>query len=300
VRILAATWRWFQQRGFLREARGVLQPLLAHEGMEPRLRIGALAAEGGLAYWMNDIEACRAAYTERVALAQAIGEDPLLADAEYDVGFLSLIDKDPEGLLDHEQRALELYEALGDDGGAMRARQAVGLAHFLRGDYGLAQEYELRNQEEFRRKGSDYLVADSQTFLAGVNYRLGEPAISWRWMLDALAFFAEHDNASGVARALGMAAILLVTHGDVELGARVTGATYQLSKEKGVMVAPVTVLHLPDPRETAIERLGQERARELMDDGAMTPLTEIIERVTLATAPTWSPATELGAETLRT
>jgi predicted ATPase/class 3 adenylate cyclase len=32
LRILAATWRWFQQRGFLREARGVIEPVLAHEG----------------------------------------------------------------------------------------------------------------------------------------------------------------------------------------------------------------------------------------------------------------------------
>jgi hypothetical protein len=231
---------------------------------------------------MNDFEACRAAYSERVGLARAIGEDPLLADAEYDVGFLSLIDRDPEGLLEHEQRALDLYEVLGNDGGAMRARQAVGLAHFLKGEYGLAQEYELRNQEEFRRKGSDYLVADSQTFLAGVNYRLGEPAISWRWMLDALDFFAEHDNASGIARTLGMAAILLVEHGDVELGARVTGATYELSRQKGVMVAPVTVLHLPDPRDTAVDRLGQERAAALMDDGAVTPLPAIIENVRAA------------------
>jgi len=290
LRILAATWRWFQQRGFLREARGILQPLLAHEGIEPRLRIAALAAEGGLAYWMNDVEACRAAYSERLEIARAIGEDTLVADAEYDVGFLSLIDKDPEGLLDHEQRALDLYEALGDDGGAMRARQAVGLAHFLRGEYARAQEFELRNQAEFRRKGSDYLVADSMTFLAGVNFRLGEPATAWRWMLDALDFFAEHDNASGIARALGMAAILLVHHGDTEFGARVTGATYELSRQKGVMVAPVTVLHLPDPRETAVERLGQERATALMDDGAMTPLQEIIAKVKAAPVPAGSSA----------
>ena len=294
LRILAATWRWFQQRSFLREARGILQPLLAHEGIDPRVRIGGLAAEGGLAYWMNDFEACRAAYSERIAIARAIGEDQLLADAEYDVGFLSLIDKDPEGLLAHELRALELYEAIGDDGGAMRARQAVGLAHFLNGEYGRAQEYELRNQEEFRRKGSDYLVADSQTFLAGVNFRLGEPAISWRWMLDALDFFAEHDNSSGVARALGMAAILLVNHGDLELGARVTGATYELSRQKGVMVAPVTVLHLPDPRETVVERLGQERATALLEDGAMTPLPEIVEKVRSAPVPEGSPVPSGG------
>jgi hypothetical protein len=132
------------------------------------------------------------------------------------------------------------------------------------------------------------------TALAGINYKLGEPETAWRWMLDALVFFGEHDNASGVARALGMAAIVLLDYGDHELGARVAGATYELSEQKGVMVAPVTVLHLPDPRETAIERLGEERAKELMDDGAMTPIAEIIERVKTAPVPEESPAPALG------
>jgi hypothetical protein len=52
-----------------------------------------------------------------------------------------------------------------------------------------------------------------------------------------------------------------------------------------VMVAPVTVLHLPDPRETAAQRLGKERARELLEDGAMTPLEQVIEEVQSAPLP---------------
>jgi predicted ATPase/class 3 adenylate cyclase len=289
LRIVAATWRWFQQRGFLREARGVLQPLLAHDGIEPRLRIAALAAEGGLAYWMNDFEGCGAAYRERLTLAEATGDQLLIADAHYDIGFLSVIAKDPQGLLEHEQLALEIFEATGNDARAMWARQALGLAKFLVGDYAGARDMELRNHPEFKAKGSPYQVADSMTFLSGVNFRLGEPEAAWRWMLDALGFFAEHDNASGIARALGMAAILLVNNGDPELGARVTGGVFELSRQKGVMVAPVTVLHLPDPRETAIERLGPERATELLDDGAMTPIEQIIEMVKAAPVPATAP-----------
>jgi predicted ATPase/class 3 adenylate cyclase len=290
LRILAATWRWFQQRGFLREARGVLQPLLVHEGIEPRLRIGALAAEGGLAYWMNDIAACGAAYRERLELAEATGDKLLIADAHYDIGFLYVVGKDPQRLLEHEQLALDLYESLGADSGARWARQALGLAKFLVGDYAAAREMEMKNHGEFLAKGSPFQVADSMTFLAGVNFRLGEPETAWRWILQALDFFAEHDNASGIARSLGMAAILLVEFGDVELGTRVTGATFELSRQKGVMVAPVTVLHLPDPRETAVERLGQERAAALLDDGAATPLHEIIEQVRTAPVPGHSEA----------
>jgi predicted ATPase/class 3 adenylate cyclase len=285
LRILAATWRWFQQRGFLREARGVLQPLLAHEGIEPEVRIGALAAEGGLAYWMNDFEACRVAYRERLALAEATGDRVLIGDAHYDLGFLGVIARDPRAVLEHEQLALEIFESTGNDAKAMWARQALGLANFLVGEYAEALAMETKNQVEFREKGSPYQVADSMTFLSGVNFRLGEPEVSWRWMLDALDFFAEHDNASGIARALGMAAILLVHFSDAELGARVAGATFALSEEKGVMVAPVTVLHLPDPRETAAQRLGKERARELLEDGAMTPLEQVIEEVQSAPLP---------------
>jgi predicted ATPase/class 3 adenylate cyclase len=299
LRILAATWRWYQQRGFLREARGVIQPLLAHEGLEPRLRIGALAAEGGLAYWMNDVEACAAAYRERLALAEATGDQELLAEAHYDLGFVSMVARDPKGLLEHEERALELYEAVGSDRGAMLARQALGLATFLAGEYERARDIEVVNQEEFRRKGSPYQVADSQTFLSAVTYRLGDAATAWRRILDALSFFAENDNASGVARALGMAAIVQLDYGDPELGARIAGATYELSEQKGVMVAPVTVLHLRDPREMAVERLGRDRATELMHDGAMTPIAEIIAAVTEARVPAGAPAPATSAGAAR-
>ena len=44
-----------------------------------------------------------------------------------------------------------------------------------------------------------------------------------------------------------MAAIALISESEPELGARLAGATYRLVREKGVMLAPVRVLHLPDP-----------------------------------------------------
>ena len=56
------------------------------------------------------------------------------------------------------------------------------------------------------------------------------------------------------------------------------------------MVAPVTVLHLRGPRDLAVERLGQERATALMDDGAMTPLSEIVAKVKAASVCEASPA----------
>ena len=112
--------------------------------------------------------------------------------------------------------------------------------------------------------------------------RLGRSGQVRRW-------FAENDNQSGIARALGMAAIVALLDGDGELGARAAGATYRIMDEKGVMLAPVRVLHFPEPRDIAIDRFGTERAEELMRDGAAAPAEEVVAEV-LATPWPEGPA----------
>jgi len=120
---------------------------------------------------------------------------------------------------------------------------------------------------------------------AGVYFKLGDPATAWGYMKEGLRWFADNDNQSGIARALGMGAILALTYGDAELGARIAGATYRIVEEKGVMLAPVRVLHLREPREIAIERLGEARAAELLGDGAAASIEEVIADVMAAPAP---------------
>lgn len=54
------------------------------------------------------------------------------------------------------------------------------------------------------------------------------------------------------------------------------------------MLAPVKVLHLPDPKGLAIERLGEARAEELLREGADTPVEQVIADVLAAPGPsTW-------------
>jgi predicted ATPase/class 3 adenylate cyclase len=285
VRAVAPIWRWFQQRGLLREGRELLARLLATPPSTTLLHIDALAAVGGLAYWGDDFVASGAAYEQRLALAEETGDAIQIAEAHYDLGFISMVNGDPDTLRAHEATALELFTKAGSRTGIPKARQALVLAVFLTGDYTSALELEGQNLAEFRAAGSEYQIADSMTFHAGVFLKSGDPATSWEYVRDGLRWFAENDNQSGIARALGMAAIVLLLHGDVELGARATGATYRIVEDKGVMLAPVKVLHMPDPRHLAIERLGAEKAEELLRDGAAAPVDEIIREVLAAPAP---------------
>ncbi len=286
LRIMGAIWRWFQQRGRLREARALLAELLADSvDGDIRVRISALAAEGGLAYWMNDFVGSRRAYEERLELAESTGDPLLRADAHYDIGFLSMVEEDGEALRAHEQWALDLYLAADREDAAVRARQALVLAVFLGGENERARTLELENLEVFRRTGSLFQIADSTTLLSAIDWRVGDPAASWGHATDALRFFAEIDSASGLARVLGMAAIIQLSDGDPETGTRIAGAVYRLVRDQGVMIAPVKVLHLPDPAGMATERLGPARTAELLAEGELIPIPDIIEQVLEMPAP---------------
>ena len=233
LRVVGAVWRWYSARGRIREARTVLAALLGlpWDG-DVRIRIAALAAEGGLAYWMNDFDAAREAYDERLGLATTLGDRVLLADAHYDIGFLAMVAGDAQELRDHEQLALDLYAAEHRDDGVLRARQALVLGVFLVGDYRSALELEQQNLEVYRRNGAEYLVADNMVLQAAMYWRLGEPAMSWVRMSDALRYFRDNDNTAGHARAFCMAAIVQLSDGDAELGTRLAGAAYRLEREK--------------------------------------------------------------------
>ena len=297
LRIMGSIWRWFQQRGRLREGRAIVAQLFARapDNDDVRVRIDGLAAEGGLAYWLDDIKGSSVAYAERLQLAESSGDARLIADAHYDLGFLSMVAQEGEQLRAHEGRALELYLVAGDRDGAIRARQAFVLAEFLAGSYETARDLEEVNRDEWRRSGSQSQIADSVTLLSAVYLKLGDMPTSWERMQESLSRFAEIESTSGLARGLAMASIILFERGEPELAARVAGATYQLVRDKGVMLAPVRVLHLDDPAQTAIERLGATRAEGLMADGAATPIPEIVAEVLATPAPDASAIAPSGA-----
>ena len=55
------------------------------------------------------------------------------------------------------------------------------------------------------------------------------------------------------------------------------------------MLAPVKVLHLPDPAETATERFGADRAAALMAEGEAIPIDEVVAQVLAKPSPAPEP-----------
>ena len=293
LRIIGASWRWFQGRGRLREARGTLTRLLERPAdIDPRVRIAALAAAGGLAYWMRDFVAARAAYEERLALAEEAGDAILRADAHYDFGFIGMVSQDDAMLRSHEERALELYTAAGREDGAVLAREALVLSLFLGGEYTRARELETMNLQVFQRAGSPMQIASTSTLLSAIEWRGGDVEQGWARLMSALSVFHSLEHPPGLVRVLGLASIMLLSGGPSEVGARAAGATYRLVRERGLMLGPVHVLHLPEPSTLAEAQFGPQRAAELMAEGEAMTTSDLV--AALAASPT--PAALLPGE----
>jgi tetratricopeptide (TPR) repeat protein len=298
LRILGAAWRWFQGRGRLREARAtVLQLLERAPSLEPTVRIAGLAAAGGLAYWMRDFPAARDAYEERLALAEATGDTVLIADAHYDLGYIGMVSQDDAMLRTHEERALELYTAAGREEAAVRTREALVLSLFLGGEYRRACELETLNVEAFERAGSQAQVASGSTLLAAIEWRAGDVEQGWRRLLGAMSVFHALEQPPGLVRTIGLASIMLLSGSRSEAGARAAGATYRLVRERGLMLGPVHVLHLPEPSELADARFGPERAAALLAEGEAMTIDDVVAALAASPPPAPPIARRTAADT---
>jgi len=270
LRILSATWRYWQLTSQFAEGAQWAHDLLAHPlpTQDVRVRIRALAAQGGIAYWANDFVTTRSAYTERLHLAEELGEELELAEAHYDLGFVGVVDNDVDFLQEHETIALEIFERAGLHNGVVRARQASVLVHFLRGEYQEARDLEVLNLAEFEKAAARLRMSDSLMLLAVASIFVDDLAAGGEYLTRSLRL------TSGVVTD-ELAGLVVSSHfalraGRVEDAARLAGAAQAISVETGVTNAALKILHLPDPAGLARERLGEAADAYLSEGRAMS------------------------------
>lgn len=266
LRILAAVWRFWQLKSQLAEGAAWATELLAHPlaARDPAIRMGALAAQGGIAYWAKDFAVARAAYTERLRLAEGLGDDAAIAEAHYDFGFMGVVDRDVDFLRGHEMAALEIFERIGSADGAVRVRQALVLVHFLRGEYDEARSLEVLNLAEFEQVGSRLRISDSLMLLA-VSSIFSDDLDAGRDYL-----VRSHRLTSGVLTdqiaGLVVSSHLALRAGRPEDAGRLAGAAEAVTTQTGVTNAALEILHVQDPAEAVRSRLGDD-AEAFLDEG---------------------------------
>jgi len=277
LRIVGTAWRWWQIRSHLREGLEWAQRLLAHPEAAPDSvdRLLALAAAGGLAYWLQDYRTTRQCYEERLALAERLGDPAQIAEAHYDYAFVGVVELDVDLARRESEAALALFEQLGDKPGAIRSRQSLVVATFLGGDSATARILEERNLADFRATASWFRVADGLMLLGAIARSDGRPIDAIKNARAALRTLPERVGGSTVG-ALAVIAIVEGESGNAERAARLVGAIEAIQAESGEALAPVTVLHLPHPADVVRDRLGADEAERLIAEGAALTMDEAI------------------------
>jgi tetratricopeptide (TPR) repeat protein len=225
MRIFASSWRFWQMRGYLAEAREHAERVLALVGsIDHRdARGAALEAAGGIAYWQGDVAAARVWYEEALEIARAAGDDARIANAIYNLASSASMEKDDQVRARAlATEAVEIYRRLGDEAGIGRALWGEANSYYFFGDFTGGVERAREALEIFRRLGDRFMTGWTLYMMALSNLTL-DPTAMRQLLEEALPLFTESEDKSGYALVFDAFAALYWTEGDVKRAVRLAG-----------------------------------------------------------------------------
>jgi predicted ATPase/class 3 adenylate cyclase len=273
-----ATWRFWQKRGHLYEARRRLEAIAKADWSrrDPMLRARLLEALGGVAWWQGDIAAMAPAYKEAVDIWRTLDDKGELANAIYNVSFaFTVLDAVPDELVVDAigpygtgmallDEALALYREIGDERGEANVLWGMANMRYFRGEADPASDDLRLALEKFRRVGDRTMEAWTLHMLGGALIRadrLDEASADLRL---ALRLFHDSSDAAGITLVLDDLSSLAVGREDYERAARLWGAARSLAATTGAQLASLV--------EEAVEQRARPNVRDALSEEALDAL----------------------------
>ena len=277
LRFVVATWRFWQRRGHLDEARRRIDTVFAMPGVASQsdeLQARAYGAAGGITYWQADTHATYAYYSRALAAAQRSGDGQLIAQATYDHGFAPIdVDRPSDDMyrqgLAYWEQAIGLFERIGDAKGMADAAWGLAQAYGAVGDVERSREFGMQALAGYRALQDPFGVGWGAYVLAGLYARDGRLDDAEPLLQESLRIFVEANDRSGIL--LNLAAFLLLANrrGQRVRELRLAGAAVKLRASTGAALidVPVEVIQFVMPTEPTEPRA----LREWQIGAQMTP-----------------------------
>ena len=246
ARLATALWRFWQQRGYLNEARARFEQIEAQGWqLEPVDRARFVEAFGGIAYWQSDADAATRYYEEQLDLWRQIGDERELANALYNRAYADMItimggnigavvDSPGRAMLDE---ALTIYRRLGDKAGEGNILWGLGSYEFFSANGAAAEAWYRQSLELHRQAGNRTMEAWSLHMLGSsenAQRRFAEADETGR---HALRHFHEAGDISGVILALDDLSLAALGLGKADRAGRLWGAARHLQRSTGTGLA---------------------------------------------------------------
>jgi len=232
LRLLAACWRYWQMRGYLAEARGHADRIMAlpDRRRHAEANEAALEAAGGIAYWQGDWPPARVWYGETLDLARARQDDRAEANALYNLTFTYAWNPgDQEEALKLANQALEVNRRLGDQVGIGRALWARASADYFFGDMPAAISALDEALAIFRTAGDRFMLAWT-LYMQGLTLLDKDRGLLQKVLGEALDIFHQTNDVTGYALVFDAFAAAAHFEGDSLRAMRLAG--YAAATEK--------------------------------------------------------------------
>jgi predicted ATPase/class 3 adenylate cyclase len=286
VRLAFALWRFWQQRGYLNEARARFEGLEAQGwSLDPELRARFDEAFGGIAYWQSDQQTATRLYDDALRIWRELGDKREIANALYNRAYADMIEvmegrAGPDAKAGNVARldeALAIYRELGEIGGEANLLWALGSVHFFTANAGVAEDWYRQALELHRKAGNRSMEAWSLHML-GLSLsgqRRFEEALEVT--RHAMRHFYEAGDVSGVTLVLDDLAIVAIGLGDPVRGGRLWGAARHLQQRTGAALADYVkqsngLYGVPTPKD----ELPTQELETLSAQGAAMSYDEIV------------------------
>jgi len=303
------TWRFWQKRGHLHEARRRLEAVAAADWSrrERVLRARLMEALGGVLWWQGDIAAMKPTYLEAVEIWRSMKDPSELANALYNYSFAFSIPDDapelaispgasrpvvdPDGLgraaLDE---ALEIYRALGDERGEANVLWGIGNMRYFGEEIDPGTAEFGAALEKFRQVGDRTMEAWSLHMLGGALLRVGRRDEAATNLRHALRHFYEASDTAGITLVLDDLASQALAEDQLERAARIWGAARNLTTNTGANLASFV--------DGWIEGQSRPNIRTALPPEALDALSKEGAAMTLDEAVSYAlgvPIAELGS-----
>ena len=287
ARLASVLWRFWQQRGYLNEARTRFERLEAQGWtLEPVDQARFAEAFGGVAYWQSDAVTAKRQYDDALRIWREVGDKREIANALYNRAYADVIDVmegrataiDQAAVSTHLlDEALELYREVGDAGGEGNILWALGSINYFTASAAVAESWYRRSLDLHRTAGNRSMEAWSLHMLGLSIVGQRRFAEAREVVRHALRHFYEASDLSGVTLVLDDLAIIAIGLGDRERGGRLWGAARHLQQQTGTGLAAYVqhnnqLYGVPTPKD----ELPEADLAALSADGAAMSLDEVV------------------------
>ena len=239
MRLLAASWRFWQMRGYLSEGRERAERILAMPDAKahPEMRLRALDAAGGIVYWQGDMPAARDYYQEQGRVALELGDRSAQAEATYNESMTYALESDAEDAERLARRAREEFRALGDRAGEGRAMWAYLNALAFRRNVAEGEELAAETVGIFREVNDRFMLAWALYTQALVRIQAKDLDAAGAALTEAHEIFQDTNDLSGYALVLDGFASIAWLSGQRDRAMRIAGAAAAIQDVSGVGLA---------------------------------------------------------------